>query len=205
MLTLNEPIKNIITLPRYAKIIIAIFIDISLCVLSTWFAFYLRLEEFIRIDDVTIIAVLMSMIAIPIFWLFGLYKALYRFAGSSIAFTVALAILSYGLLYFSVVGIYGIQGIPRSIGIIQPLFLFFGIISSRSIVRYLYIKIISSKKSKYRNKVLIYGAGNAGRQLLTSLENNNEMKVVGFLDDDISLHNQRMQGQIVFSPLKIKD
>ena len=205
MPVLNEQIKNIIKLPRYAKRIIAIFIDIGLCVLSTWFAFYLRLEEFIRIDYVTILAVLLSLSAIPIFWLLGLYKALFRFAGSTIAFTVAVAIFVYGLLYFSVVGIYGIQGIPRSIGLIQPMLLFFGITSSRSIVRYLYIKIVSSKKSKYKNKVLIYGAGDAGRQLLTSLENNNEMKVVGFLDDDISLHNQRMQDQIVFSPSKIKD
>ena len=205
MTILNEQIKNIIKLPRYAKRIIAIFVDISLCVLSTWFAFYLRLEEFIRIDYVTTSAVLLSISAIPIFWLFGLYKALFRFAGSSIAFTVAVAVFVYGLLYFSVVGIYGIQGIPRSIGLIQPLLLFFGITSSRSIVRYLYIKIVSSKKSKYRNKVLIYGAGNAGRQLLASLENNSEMKVVGFLDDDLSLHNQKMQDQIVFSPSKIKD
>ena len=57
MSVLDETVKNIINLPRYAKRIIFIFIDIGLCVLSTWLAFYLRLEEFIRISDVTILAV----------------------------------------------------------------------------------------------------------------------------------------------------
>ena len=83
--------------------------------------------------------------------------------------------------------------------------LFFGIISSRSIVRYLFIKVFYSKKYQNKKKVLIYGAGSAGRRLLSSLENNNEMKVVGFLDDDRYLHNQTMLGQNVYSPLKIKD
>mgnify|MGYP006172899617 CR=1 FL=1 len=62
MSVLDETVKNIINLPRYVKRIIFIFIDISLCILSTWIAFYLRLEEFIRIDDVTFLAVLMSLI-----------------------------------------------------------------------------------------------------------------------------------------------
>ena len=50
-----------------------------------------------------------------------------RFAGSSIILTTAVAIIAYGLMYFAVIGIYGIQGIPRSIGIIQPILLFLGI------------------------------------------------------------------------------
>ena len=205
MSTLSESLKNITNIPRYAKKTIAIFIDVGLCILCTWFAFYLRLEEFIRIDDITILAVLISIIlAIPIFWLLGLYRTMFRFASLAIIFTVAVAVLTYALLYFAVVGIYGIQGIPRSIGIIQPLLLFFGIISSRSIIRYLFIKIYF-KKSQNKKKVLIYGAGSAGRRLLASLENNNEMKVVGFLDDDRYLQNQKMLGQNIFSPLKIKD
>ena len=207
MSILNEMPKNIINLPRYAKKAIAIIIDLGLCIICTWFAFYLRLEQFIRINDVTIIAVLISVtLAIPIFWLLGLYRAMFRFADSSIIFTVAVATSIYGLLYFSVVGIYGIQSIPRSIGIIQPILLFFAIISSRVIIRYLLINSLSFKnRPKNKKKVLIYGAGNAGRQLLNSLENNTEMKVIGFLDDNEHYHNQTILGQIVFSPLKIKN
>ena len=135
-----ETSKNIISLPRYAKRIIAIIIDLGLCIICTWLAFYLRLEQFIKLNDITILAVLISItFAIPIFWLIGLYRTMFRFVGSSIILTVAIAILVYGLLYFAVIGIYGIQGIPRSIGIIQPILLFFGIITSRVILRYLLV------------------------------------------------------------------
>ena len=205
MSILSEASKNIINLPRYAKRIIALIIDIGLCVLCTWIAFYLRLEQFIKINDVTILAVLISIfLAIPIFLLSGLYKTMIRFAGSSIILTVAVATLAYGLLYFAVIGIYGIQEIPRSIGIIQPLLLFLAISISRVIIRYLFVNTFTSKNFKNKKNVLIYGAGSAGRQLLASLENNPEMKMMGFLDDNQQFHNQTILGQIVYDPLKIE-
>ena len=206
MSILAEASKNIINLPRYAKKVIALIIDLGLCVLCTWLAFYLRLEQFIKINDITILAVLISIfLAIPIFWLSGLYKTMFRFAGSSIIFTVAVVSLAYGLLYFTVIGIYGIQGIPRSIGIIQPLLLFLGISISRVFIKYLFINTFPFKNSKNKKNVIIYGAGSAGRQLLTSLENNTQMKMVGFLDDNQQFHNQTILGQTVYDPLKIEE
>ena len=206
MLITPETSKKIVSLPRYAKRIIAIIIDVGLCILCTWLAFYLRLEQFIKINDVTILTVLISVsLAIPIFWLSGLYKMMFRFAGSSIILTVAVATLAYGLLYFAIIGIYGIQSIPRSIGIIQPLLLFLGISTSRTIIRYLFVNNFTFKNYQNKKKVLIYGAGSAGRQLLTSLDNNPEMKVVGFLDDDRQFHNQTILGQTVYDPLKIDE
>jgi FlaA1/EpsC-like NDP-sugar epimerase len=204
MSMLVEESQNIINLPRYAKRVLAIILDLGLCILCTWLAFYIRLEQFIKINDVTILAVLISIIlAIPIFWLMGLYKTMFRFLGSSIILTVFVAIFSYSLLYFAVIGIYGIQGIPRSIGILQPVLLFLGITSSRIIIKYLFISNFNFKNSKNKKNVLIYGAGDAGRQLLTSLENNLEMKVVGFLDDNLQFHKQIVLGQTVYDPLKI--
>ena len=64
---LTEASKNIINLPRFAKRAITIIVDLGLCILCTWLAFYLRFEQFIKINDVTIVAVLISIIiAIPI-------------------------------------------------------------------------------------------------------------------------------------------
>ena len=156
MSTFTEASKNLVNLPRYAKKTMAIIIDIGLCIFFTWLAFYLRLEEFIKINDVTILAVLISIsLAIPIFWLSGLYKMMFRFADSSIILTVAVATFAYGLLYFAVVGIYGIQGIPRSIGIIQPVLLFLGISSLRIIIRYLFVNNYTFKSTKNKKNVLI--------------------------------------------------
>ena len=173
MSILTEVSKNIINLPRYTKRIIAISIDIGLCIFCTWLAFFLRLEEFVKINNVTTLAVEISiLLAIPIFWLMGLYKTIFRFAGSSIIFTVFVASFTYSLLYFSVIGVYGIQGIPRAIGIIQPILLFLAILALRISIKFLFLT--NFKNSKNKTSVLIYGAGSAGRQLLTSLESNLE-------------------------------
>jgi FlaA1/EpsC-like NDP-sugar epimerase len=202
MSILKDLSKNIINLPRYTKRIIAILIDIGLCIFCTWLAFYLRLEEFVKINDVTTLAVEISiLLAIPIFWLMGLYKTIFRFQGSSIIITVFVATSVYALLYFAVITIYGIQGIPRSIGIIQPTLLFLAISATRISIKYLFLS--NFKKLKNKNNVLIYGAGSAGRQLLTSLESNLEMKVVGFLDDDPQFHRQIILGQTVYDPSSI--
>ena len=199
----REVAKNIVNLPRYTKRVIAIIIDIGLCILCTWLAFYLRLEQFVKIDDVTTLAFEISvLISIPIFWLIGLYKTIFRFQGSSILFTVFIATSLYALIYFSVIGIYGIQGIPRSIGIIQPILLFLSISATRLSIKFLFLA--SLKKSKNKTNVLLYGAGSAGRQLLSSLESNLEMKVIGFLDDNPQLHRQKILGQTVYDSLDIE-
>jgi FlaA1/EpsC-like NDP-sugar epimerase len=49
-------------------------------------------------------------------------------------------------------------------------------------------------------KTLVYGAGSAGRQLVSALGHSFEMRVVGFLDDDDRLHGHTLNGQPIFSP-----
>ena len=55
---------------------------------------------------------------------------------------------------------------------------------------------MKNKTSKKIN-VLIYGAGEAGRQLGVSLEKNNDFKVVGFLDDNKKLKNKTLLGRTI--------
>ena len=50
-----------------------------------------------------------------------------------------------------------------------------------------------------KKKYIVYGAGEAGRQLVTSLENNPEFKVIGFLDDNDKLQKQILLGQTIYS------
>ena len=65
--------------------------------------------------------------------------------------------------------------------------------------------ILVLKKITIKKKtVLVYGAGDAGRQLVTALENSPEFKVVGFLDDNDQLHKQILLGQTIFSPSKLE-
>jgi FlaA1/EpsC-like NDP-sugar epimerase len=207
LVKIHAAAKSILNLPRFAKQIVAITVDLSLCFLCTWFAFYLRLDQFISIQGEALMAAMVSVaLALPIFWLFGLYRTIFRYSVLSIMFSVSIALLVYGFLYFSVFGVYGVKGIPRSISIIHPMLLFFGVVSSRLFVKYLLGgNYLFKDKSQFLKKILVYGAGSAGRQLVSALVNSNELKVVGFLDDDDRLHGQVLQGKEIYSSLKITD
>jgi FlaA1/EpsC-like NDP-sugar epimerase len=207
LVKINTATKSILKLPRFVKQIVAIIVDLSLCVLSTWFAFYLRLDQFISIQGVALTAAMVSIaFALPVFWLLGLYRTIFRYSGLSIMLSVSIALLIYGLLYFLVFGVYGVKDIPRSIGILQPMLLFFAVVSSRLFIKYLLGgNYLFKEKSQFLRNALVYGAGSAGQQLVSVLANSNELKLVGFLDDDDRLHGQVLQGQEIYSPLKIAD
>ena len=207
LVRIHAAAKSILNLPRFAKQIVAIILDLSLCVLCTCFAFYLRLDQFISTQGAGLTAVIVSAaLALPIFWLFGLYRTIFRHSGLSVMFSVSIALLMYGFFYFSVFGVYGVKDIPRSIGIIQPMLLFFAVVGSRLFVKYLLGgNYLFKDKSHFLKKVLVYGAGSAGRQLVSALANSNELKVVAFLDDDDRLHGQVLQGQEIYSSLKVPD
>ena len=197
--------NSILSIHRYSKRTIAIITDIGLCILCTWLAFTLRLEELILFKDFNFYPALISVIiAIPIFWLFGLYRTIFRYTGLSIIFTILASTFVYGLLYLLIIGVYSIQGVPRSIGILQPMLLFFAIISSRLVVKYILTINNNFQKSLNKKNVLVYGAGVAGRQLVIALENSPEFKVIGFLDDNDQLHRQVLLGQTVYSLSKLE-
>ena len=197
--------KYLFGLDRYTKRAIAIITDVLLCVIAVWLAFFIRLEELILLKDISFTPVLLSVVlAIPIFWIFGVYRTLFRYAGLSILNTISISTFVYGLVYFSIISIYGIKDIPRSIGILQPILLFIGFLSSRFLTKYLLTGTFNfSGDKKDKENILIYGAGSAGRQLLISLENNALYKVVGFLDDNPQLHRQYLLGQKIYNPNKI--
>ena len=207
LLKIHKVAKSILILPRFAKQSIAAFVDINLCILCTWLAFYLRLDELIPIKGPPLIAAVISVVlALPVFWLFGMYRTIFRYSGLSIMFSASTSLLVYGFLYFSVFGVYGVIGIPRSIGVLQPMLLFFAIASSRLFIKYLFGgNYLFKDKSRFLKKTLVYGAGSAGRQLVSALANSYELKVIGFLDDDDRLHGQVLQGQNIYSPLQISD
>ena len=201
---MKELSNSLLVLPRSSKQAIAIFTDVGLCLICTWLSFIIIIEDLILLKDLNLYSAIISIIiAIPIFWLFGLYRTIFRYTSLSIIITILGSMFVYGLLYFLVIGAYSIQGVPRSIGVLQPMLLFFAIISSRLGVKVMLTSNFGSKNSINKRKILVYGAGEAGRQLVFAIENSLEFKVVGFLDDNKVLHGQVLLGQTIYSPLKL--
>lgn len=191
-----------LALPRWAKRFVVTTVDAGLCILSVWLAYYLRLGEFVALSGNALWATGAAIgIALPIFIVSGLYRAIFRYSGWPALLAVARAIAIYGLLYASIFTAIGIQDVPRTVGIIQPILLLLFVGASRALARiWLGDQYQSILKHASRPKVLVYGAGQTGRQLVAAMANNHEMQVVGFLDDDDRLHGHVLNGQPIYNP-----
>lgn len=199
---LNRLAPPVLGLPRAAKRLIVVFLDISLCVLAVWFAYYLRLGEFVALSGGAFWSVAVSVgIVIPVFVASGLYLAIFRYSGWPALLAVARAVGIYGALYAAIFTAVGVVGVPRTVGIIQPILLLLMVGASRAFARvWLGDRYRSILKQAARPKVLIYGAGRSGRELSAAMGGSHEMQVVGFLDDDERLHGHVLNGLPVYSP-----
>ena len=199
-----------LALPRMFMRALVLVLDAFLCVLTVWLAFYLRLGEFLPLTDTSLwsprVAVLLSLsIAIPIFIYSGLYRAIFRYNGLPALMAVSKAMFIYGLISAFIFTIIGIQGVPRTIGLIQPVLLLIFVGVSRMVARFwlggLYMDIL---KKTNLPQVLIYGAGSAGRQLALAMANSPDVRIIGFLDDDKRLHGSLLNELPIYNPLELK-
>jgi FlaA1/EpsC-like NDP-sugar epimerase len=192
----------LLKLPRAVKRALALGADIVLCAFTVWLSFDLRLESWTSWTHAHFIAFLGSVaFALPLFIVFGLYRAIFRYAGLPALWTVLKVVCIYAAIYAFAFTLVGVPGVPRSVGILQPLLLLLGVTLSRAFVRYwlggTYQGILSRDSLP---RVLIYGAGSAGRQLAAALKTSPELVVVGLLDDDSTLHKQVLNGLKIYDP-----
>ena len=193
---------HVLGLPRLAKRAFVLSLDVSLCVLTVWFAYYLRLGEWLPLNGNALGAAVASVsMAIPVFVVSGLYRAIFRYGGWPALAAVTRAVAVYGFGYAAVFTAIGVSDVPRTVGIIQPILLLMFVGASRALARFWlgdrYQRIL---RREAMPKVLIYGAGSSGRQLAAGMSNSHEMCVVGFLDDDDRLHGHVLNGLPIYSP-----
>ncbi|WP_411161934.1 polysaccharide biosynthesis protein [Idiomarina sp. Sol25] len=187
-------------LPRNLKRGIGLTVDIfsiAIAMVSAYLLSFdailpLQASEWILLAGIVLCVTLLAYIRL------GLYRAVVRYVGFKILSLVFITALLSGVLLFIGALWMGIA-LPVAAIVNYVLIAFMLTGGSRLIVREGYQRAISRRK----DRVMIYGAGSAGRQLAQALTNGDEFHPVMFVDDDASLHNTSLLGLKVTGPNNI--
>ena len=195
-------IKWFLSLSRVVKRLIMMFVDVLLIVTILALSFSMRLGEwFWPQGDLVYLLFFAPLVAIPIFIKFGLYRAIVRYIGFKALWVIVQAVSLYALVWGVIALLSGVQGLPRSVILINWILGMLLIGGSRIIGRWWF----SDKKSysvnafDKRKNVLVYGAGSAGIQLATALTYSQELNPIAFIDDEPTLSNHQIMGLKVYS------
>lgn len=193
-------LEKIAQLARWKKRAIVILLDILLCVQSIWIAYSLRIGVWVLWDfAIQKIVLACILLMVPVFVLSGVYNAIFRYAGTGMMKILIRAFAIYSALIAFTFVVVGIDGVPRTIGLMQPVVFLFLVGLSRVTARYLMVDILGRNQFDGEVKnVLIYGAGSAGQQLAASMRSEPAMRLCGYIDDDRRLDGQRLDGDKVF-------
>ena len=187
-------IQKASSLPRFIKQFIMMLFDSASLVLILFSSFAIRLGYWSFPPDYFLWIVFGApIIAIPIFMQFGLYKNVLRYIGFKALWSVGQAVTLYSILWGLISLMVDIDGIPRSIILINWMLSILIIGGSRVFVRW----IISSEvflENKKKINVIIYGAGSAGRQLSNALQQSNEYNHIAFIDDNLTIQGENING-----------
>ena len=183
---------------RTAKGLTVMALDIVLSVVATSLAFSLRLDAVHWPQGSQwFVYALAPALALPVFIRFGLYRAIFRYTGQAALATTTKAVGVYGVLLFSVLLFMGWAGVPRSLGVLQPLLFLMLVGGSRAAARFWLAD--QAQRLQPSGRLLIYGAGTAGVQTAAAMGISGQFKLLGFIDDDPHKVGRSVNGVRVYA------
>ena len=174
--------------------------DAGLMVLCFLAAMTIRLEslEYLYNLKIWLPVSIAAAVTVGALWLARLYRTLVRFVTGKIMVSIAKGVLVFATTLFVSNSLLA-SGIPRSVPIISGILLFLALGGIRFAIRQLFRKPMQVSK----RPVIIYGAGEAGVELLNSLFHGRDYSPIAFVDDDRYLERLTISGLPVYSPQAI--
>ena len=155
-------------------------------------------------------AILLCYATLPILGLYivGFYNGVARGFLDTVMGTVAKLFLVLIVVYEIIIYINPLEDIPRSVPIIFLFLFFIWLWNSRLIIRELLTRWSGRSQQRLRDdrvydNVIIYGAGEAGRDLLGGLRNSHQYNVVAYIDDNPQLTGAYVLGKKIYPTHKL--
>lgn len=188
---------RLLGLPRPYKRGLQACVDFLLVSASVYLAYVLRLESWTPREPahMAIAAMIAAAVAVATFETMGLYRALIRYVDSAQVMPIA-AGLGAGIAALAVTGWILELFVPRTVPLL------FALVGTALVggVRLAAQHLLSVAGSIDAQRVAIYGAGSAGRQLFYALRTARDYAPLFYVDDDPSLQGNRVTGLPIFAP-----
>jgi FlaA1/EpsC-like NDP-sugar epimerase len=155
---------------------------------------YFENFAFLAEPNFLISSAIIAILTVYAFKNLGLYNSLLQFVSTEVVKLVSIgSVLSFLLL--NLVKITYASFMPWQVPIIYAAFLFIGINSLRFIIR----ELLRTNINGQIKNIAIYGAGEAGAQVIQSLSSKKDYKVKLLIDDDKNIQGSRLFGHKVMS------
>lgn len=197
---------RIIRTPRRWKRVLMIAMDSASLLVAIWGAYALRLSDWSPelTTERLILALLATMVAIPVFIRLGLYRSVIRYLPEAAIWTIVQAMMVSTMCWVIIIFLMEMAGqgiVPRSVP-----FLYF-VLGTLLIgtTRFAAKWILSAGTGMRRDEepILIYGAGANAAQLAQALRGHGNRFVMGLIDDEPSNHGRDVGGYRVFPPQEL--
>lgn len=197
-------LDSLLALPRNAKKFFFVVHDTVIIFFSFWFSLSLKpaySQEWSNAGN-WLIFFITTILTIALFIRLGLYRAVTRFIGAKVMSTAAL-----GTLVSTIVMEIGLSIADKETHFLVMLIYFLLMLvligGSRFVLRTI---LNSSGYSKQdMSPVIIYGAGQSGRQLMEAIRQVNEYRAVAFVDDDGAAQKTIINDLAVYSPNQLNE
>ncbi|MCE8029522.1 polysaccharide biosynthesis protein [Halomonas daqingensis] len=190
-------LKSLFRLPRWQKRLIQLFVDAVLLTASFFLAQWLRLESWAPLTSMATWSLWLAVlpISLGIFVRLGFYRSVVRYVNVRALQSLVIGIASsaglllLGAAQFSVF-------LPRSTCLIYAMLAIFSVGGVRFMLRAMHMH----SQMRYKTRVIVYGAGSAGAQLVRSLDQGSEYIPVAFIDDWRGMDGTFVEGLKVYGP-----
>ena len=193
--------KFLLSLPRSIKRSILMLADFIMSAVCLFFAISARYGY---IDHHVSLLLLSISALVPILCLYaiGFYNGVARsffdaMMGSVLQLFFVIIIIAQTILYFKL-----LPDVPRAVPILYLFLFFIWLWNSRLTIRELLARWQGQRPQRKNNNgdnVVIYGAGEAGRELLEGLRHSHKYDVVGYIDDDPQLTGAYLLGKRIYN------
>ncbi|MBD7947951.1 polysaccharide biosynthesis protein [Psychrobacter communis] len=194
--------EYLLSLPRSVKRAILLTTDLVASLVCLFLALSLRYGDIAH--NISPI-ILLSYGTLPIIglYLIGFYKGVARGFLDTVMGSVAKLFFLLMVIYEIIIYLNPLEDIPRSVPIIFLFFLFIWLWNSRLTIREILMRWSGRAQRRLKDdgvydNVVIYGAGEAGRDLLEGLRNSHKYNVVAYVDDDPQLADAYLLGKKIY-------